>query len=168
MEFTDVGSHVRRSSTPPSPSVIIQRSPKLSNQVAVCMTACSRLEASGRQGFGSPSGAGLSCTLFLYSCTLSWNLGSSKASAMNSSVLQVSVVSLQRKITWVTQGACKPLGKGWLGCSEHELLDDPGGGDGESQPCWKKCIIGAELWGFTAWPSSRSLLCFVCGWGYDP
>lgn len=63
------------------------------------------LRREAAQGFGSPSGAGLSCMPFLYSCTLSWKLGSSKASAMNSSVLQVSVVSLQRKITWVTQGA---------------------------------------------------------------
>ena len=54
---------------------------------------------------GSPAGARPSCTVFLYSCTLSWKLGSSRASAMNSSGSQVTMASLQEE---GIRGACGP------------------------------------------------------------
>lgn len=52
-------------------------------------------EEGGSVVIRSPAEAGTSFVASRYSCTLSWKLGSSKASAMNSSGLQTITASLQ-------------------------------------------------------------------------
>lgn len=52
-------------------------------------------EEGGSGVFRSPAGSGPACAALRYSCTLSWKLGSSRASAMNSSGLQTITASLQ-------------------------------------------------------------------------